>query len=171
MGLEDHDADARPATLEEETRTVIEEARMVLPGIQAFFGFQLIAVFNSRFQDLTHMEQVLHLVALLMLAVSIALIMTPAAYHRIAAKGMVSRHFVGLASRFLECAMFPLMLSITVDIFSACSIDPGQCGVRRRHRFGYGSRVLWSVVGFSLDSSSARKESARLQQPYCGLII
>jgi Family of unknown function (DUF6328) len=117
MGLEDHGADARPATLEEETRTVIEEARMVLPGIQAFFGFQLIAVFNSRFQDLTHMEQVLHLVALLMLAVSIALIMTPAAYHRIAARGMVSRHFVGLASRFLECAMFPLMLSITVDIF------------------------------------------------------
>ena len=26
MGLEDHDADARPATLEEETRTVIENA-------------------------------------------------------------------------------------------------------------------------------------------------
>jgi len=117
MGLEDHDADARPATLEEETRTVIEEARMVLPGIQAFFGFQLIAVFNSRFQDLTHMEQVLHLVALLMLAVSIALIMIPAAYLRIAARGMVLRHFVELASRFLECAMFPLMLSITVDIF------------------------------------------------------
>jgi hypothetical protein len=117
MGLEDHDANARPATLEEETRTVIEEARMVLPGIQAFFGFQLIAVFNSRFQDLTRMEQILHLVALLMLAISITLIMTPAAYHRIAARGMVSRHFIELASRFLECAMFPLMLSITVDIF------------------------------------------------------
>ena len=112
MALEDHDADARPASLEEETRTVIEEARMVLPGIQAFFGFQLIAVFNSRFQDLTHTEQVLHLVALLMLAVSIALIMTPAAYHRIAVRGMVSRHFIELASRFLESAMFPLMLSI-----------------------------------------------------------
>ena len=52
-----------------------------------------------------------------MLAVSIALIMTPAAYHRIAERGMVSRHFVELASRFLEWAMFPLMLSITVDIF------------------------------------------------------
>ena len=117
MALEDHDADARPASLEEETRTVIEEARMVLPGIQAFFGFQLIAVFNTRFQDLTHTEQILHLVALLMLAVSIALIMTPAAYHRIAERGMVSRHFIELASRFLESAMFPLMLSITIDIF------------------------------------------------------
>src|ERR1700694_4539650 len=117
MGLEDHDAEARPATLEEETRTVIEGTRMVLPGIQAFFGFQLIALFNNRFQDLTHIEQVLHLIALLMLALSIALIMTPAAYHRIAERGMISRHFVDLASRFLEFAMFPLMLSITVDLF------------------------------------------------------
>src|SRR5258708_26551399 len=117
MELKNQEANARPASLEEETRTVTEEASMVLPGIQAFFGFQLIAVFNSRFQDLTHTEQVLHLVALLMLAVSIALIMTPAAYHRIAVRGMVSRHFIELASRFLEYAMFPLMLSITVDIF------------------------------------------------------
>ena len=117
MPSEYHNATARPASLEEETRTVIEEARMVVPGIQAFFGFQLIAVFSNRFQGLTHTEQVLHLIALLMLAVSIALIMTPAAYHRIAERGMVSRHFVELASRFLEFAMLPLMLSITVDLF------------------------------------------------------
>ena len=79
MPSEYQHATARPASLEEETRTVIGEARMVLPGIQAFFGFHLIAVFNNRFQDLTHTEQVLHFIALLLLAVSIALIMTPAA--------------------------------------------------------------------------------------------
>ena len=117
MPSEYHTSSARLASLEEETRTTIEEARMVLPGIQAFFGFQLIAVFNNRFQDLTHMEQVFHFIALLMLALSIALIMAPAAYHRIAERGMVSRHFVEIASRFLEFAMFPLMLSITVDLF------------------------------------------------------
>jgi hypothetical protein len=117
MPSEYHTARARPASLEEETRITIEEARMVLPGIQAFFGFQLVAIFNNRFQNLTHAEQVLHFIALLMLAVSIALIMTPAAYHRIAERGMVSRHFVELASRFLEFAMLPLMLSISVDLF------------------------------------------------------
>ena len=93
MPSEYQNATVRPASLEEEIRTVIEEVRMVLPGIQAFFGFQLIAVFNNRFQELTHTEQVLHLIALLLLAVSIALIMTPAAYHRIAERGMVSRPF------------------------------------------------------------------------------
>src|ERR1700694_2515161 len=48
---------ARPAvkieSLDAEARYTIEEARMVLPGIQAIFGFQLIAVFNQRFHDLT----------------------------------------------------------------------------------------------------------------------
>jgi uncharacterized protein DUF6328 len=89
-----HTSTARPATLEEETRTTIEETRMVLPGIQALFGFQLVAVFNNRFQDLTSKEQVLHLIALLMVALSAALIMTPAAYHRIAGRGIISRRFM-----------------------------------------------------------------------------
>ncbi|MEO7099505.1 MAG: DUF6328 family protein [Luteolibacter sp.] len=41
---------------------LLEECRMVLPGIQALFGFQLIAVFNSRFAEaLSRTEQSLHL--------------------------------------------------------------------------------------------------------------
>jgi hypothetical protein len=73
MSSEYHTSTQRPASLEEETRTTIEEARIVLPGIQALFGFQLIAVFNSRFQDFTGIEQVLHLTALLMIALAIGL--------------------------------------------------------------------------------------------------
>jgi len=107
----------RSVSLEEETRITIEEARMVLPGIQTLFGFQLIAVFNNRFQNLPGTEQAFHFTALLMVAVAIALIMTPAAYHRIAARGTVSRQFVDLASRFLEWAMVPLMLGISLDLF------------------------------------------------------
>ena len=40
-------------TLEEEATHATDEARMVLPGIQAILGFQLIAVFNQRFEDLS----------------------------------------------------------------------------------------------------------------------
>jgi hypothetical protein len=117
MPTEYHSSAQRQASLEEETKTTIEEARMVLPGIQALFGFQLIAVFNTRFHDFTSLEQTLHLVALLFIASAIALIMTPAAYHRIAERGTVSRRFVDLASRFLELALMPLMLGISLDLF------------------------------------------------------
>jgi uncharacterized protein DUF6328 len=63
------------------------------------------------------MEQILHLTALLMVSIAAALIMTPAAYHRIAERGVVSRRFVDLASRLLEWAMVPLMLGISLDLF------------------------------------------------------
>jgi hypothetical protein len=62
---------------------LLDECRMVLPGIQALFGFQLIAVFNERFvEDLTQLERYLHFAAIGLVAVAIALIMTPAALHR-----------------------------------------------------------------------------------------
>src|SRR5205085_492366 len=117
MPSEDQTASARASTLEEETRIVIEEARMVLPGIQTLFGFQLIAVFSPRFQGFSKPEQTLHLLALLLVAVAVALIMTPAAYHRIGRRGTLSRRFIDLASRFLTCAMLPLMLAIAIDAF------------------------------------------------------
>jgi uncharacterized MnhB-related membrane protein len=85
--------------------------------LRPLFGFQLIAVFNTRFHDFSSLKQILHLVALLLVAVAVALIMTPAAYHRIAERGMVSRRSVDVASRFLESAPMPLILGISLDLF------------------------------------------------------
>src|SRR6185312_6704027 len=70
-------------SLDAAARHVLEECRMVLPGIQALFGFQLIAVFNQGFgEKLSQAQQVLHLVALVLTTLSMALVMTPAALHR-----------------------------------------------------------------------------------------
>ena len=43
---------------------LLEECRMVLPGIQALFGFQLMAVFNAKFWDLDFYHRVVHLLAI-----------------------------------------------------------------------------------------------------------
>jgi hypothetical protein len=103
-------------SLQQQAQQAIEEARMVLPGIQALFGFQLIAIFNNRFQDLTLYEQYLHFSSLLMVALAIALIMTPAAYHRIVERGTVSHFFIHLASRLIASAMIPLMFAIALEV-------------------------------------------------------
>ena len=113
-------------SLEKETENTVREARVVLPGIQTLFGFQLIAVFNHRFTDLTTFEQYLHLGALVLVAVAVALIMAPAAYHRIADRGVVSRHFVDLASRYIAAALVPLMLGIDFDVYLVCRLVTGS---------------------------------------------
>ena len=98
-------------------QATIEEARMVLPGIQALFGFQLVAAFNQRFTELSPADQTLHFAALVLTAISVGIIMTPAAYHRIAERYTNSDRFVRLASRLVALAMIPLMLAIVGDVY------------------------------------------------------
>src|SRR5437870_3944780 len=96
---------AQAESLKDQARTIHDEARMVLPGIQALFGFQLIAVFTRPFFDLDAFDRTVHLGSLLLVAVSIGLIMAPAAYHRLAETGRVTGRWVRLASRYIACAM------------------------------------------------------------------
>ncbi|CAN5505281.1 DUF6328 family protein [soil metagenome] len=104
-------------SLGEQLNTVQQEARMVLPGIQTLFGFQLIVVFSDRFKSsLSADEQLAHLAALLLIALAVILVLTPTAYHR-QASHQISEHFVKLSSSFLAWAMLPLAIGTWIDIF------------------------------------------------------
>ncbi|HEX3171872.1 MAG TPA: DUF6328 family protein, partial [Burkholderiales bacterium] len=94
-------------SLKDEITNLIEEARMVLPGIQALFGFQLIAVFNDGFKNLEPAWQYTHLAAISLVTAAVVLIMTPAAYHRFAERGVASRRFSELGSMLIAMAMVP----------------------------------------------------------------
>jgi hypothetical protein len=109
-------------SLGDQVSTIEQEARMVLPGIQALFGFQLIAVFNQGFKlSLSEFEQLLHLGALLLVALSAMLVVAPAAYHR-QANHQISQHFVELSSKFLAWAMAPLAIGTCLDVYLVSSI-------------------------------------------------
>lgn len=106
---------------------LLEECRMILPGLQALFGFQLIAVFNQGFgQKITSAEQQIHLLALALVAIAGAIVMTPAAYHRQTAPREASDGFIMLASRLLLIAMAPLMLGIVLDFYLIAHIILGS---------------------------------------------
>ena len=86
--------------------------------MQAIFGFQLIAVFSASFkQDLTQSERVLHLAALLLVAVAIALVMAPAALHRQSEPMSVSRRFIRESSLLLMASMVPLAIGMSLDVY------------------------------------------------------
>lgn len=97
---------------------LLEECRMVLPGIQALFGFQLIAVFNQGFDEkLSTGEQYLHLAALSLVALSAATLMAPAAYHRQTGPRYASEGFIRLAGSLLLIGLIPLALGIGIDFY------------------------------------------------------
>src|SRR5436190_6639245 len=92
---------SEPKELHHDAQMMLDEARMVLPGIQALFGFQLIAVFSDGFGRLANTEQLAHLGSIFLVTISISLIMTPAAYDRIVNDPTISRGFIRLASRVI----------------------------------------------------------------------
>ncbi len=104
--------------LGEAVSALLNECRMILPGVQSLFGFQLIAVYQPPFFDkLSLTEQHMHLLALGLVALSAALIMAPAAYHRQTAPWQASVGFIRLASWFLLIALIPLVLGIALDFY------------------------------------------------------
>jgi hypothetical protein len=104
--------------LTESVTHTVEEARMLIPGVTAFLGFQLIAVFNNAFsQRLTHDEQMLHIGAMLLTLVALLMLLTPAAYHRQAESGWASQGFVNLSSRLITGATPLFALGMTIDFY------------------------------------------------------
>ncbi|WP_395406782.1 DUF6328 family protein [Pseudoduganella sp. UC29_106] len=104
-------------SLKDQMSRVIEEARMVLPGIQALFGFQTIAVFNEPFKKLPMHVQDCHVGALALVVMAIALVMMPAAYHRLAEPGRVSHHAIKVSSAAICSALLPLAGGLALDVY------------------------------------------------------
>jgi len=110
-------------TLEGEVNHIIRESRMVLPGIQALFGFQMIAVFNPQFSRALPLPgQLLHLGAIVLIVCAIALIMAPAAYHRFAEPDRLSRYFADYASAMVSIAMGPLVGALAIELSLICYV-------------------------------------------------
>ena len=115
-------SDIHLETLEEQANHAIAEARMVLPGVQALLGFQLVAVFNHRFTELSSGDQKAHIVGFLLIALAAGLLMTPAAYHRQTGGEKITRHFAKLATRLIMIAMWPLAAAIAIDTYLLSSL-------------------------------------------------
>lgn len=103
--------------LDEEMRNLIEEARVILPGLQALFGFQTIAVFNERFAEIETYAKVCHLLGLACVTTAVAMAMTPAIFYR-ACAGKVTYMMAKTSSAMIRGALAPLALGLALDMFT-----------------------------------------------------
>ena len=126
---------------------LLDECRMVLPGIQALFGFQLIAVFSDGFNTrLNARGQQLHLFAIGLVAIAVVLIMAPAAYSRQTGIRDITERFLRIATRLLLMSMLPLALAICLDFYLIAGIIVGD----RAGLLAAGLFVVFLVFWFAL---------------------
>jgi hypothetical protein len=111
---------ALPPESETSLKTKIEqlltEARVVIPGGQALLGFQFVATLTKSFENLPDSLKWVHAAGLAAVALSVLLLMTPAALHRLAFHGEDDPQFFVIGSRLVVAAALPLALGISADV-------------------------------------------------------
>ncbi len=112
-------APAKPTPLEDKVEQLLTEARVIIPGAQALFGFQLSITLMSAFQRLPAESKIAHVVALCCVGLAIVLLMAPASLHRISFRGEDDPAFLKIGSTFVVTAPAPLALGIAFDTYVA----------------------------------------------------
>jgi hypothetical protein len=97
---------------------MLTEARVILPGVQALLGFQLIVVMTAAFEQLPPGFQRLHFTGLGLALLSVILLLAPAAVHRVAFAGGDDIRFHRIGTVLVTAALIPLALAISAE----CSI-------------------------------------------------
>ncbi len=103
--------------LDQKINQMLTEARVILPGAQALFGFQLAIVLTDGFDQLAMPVKLVHGAALCFIALSVILLIAPAAYHRIVYAGEDATAFHRTGSRLVTAATVPLAIGLACDVY------------------------------------------------------
>lgn len=122
----------RPQTpLHDKIEQLLTEARVVLPGAQALFGFQLSIVLTQAFEQLPAASRIAHAISIAFIAVSVMLLMAPAVYHRIVYAGEDGDDMHRTGSLLVTAATVPLAIGLAIDIHVVMAkiADSGMVGL------------------------------------------
>lgn len=89
-------------------------------GVQVLIGFDYRAVFEDRFTQLPPTVQHLKIASLSLLLISLALLLAPIPYHRIAMRG-ADKAVHGFTQKAIEWALLPFALAVSMDVLVAGS--------------------------------------------------
>ena len=69
--------------LDRELLELLNELRVLIPGVQVLFGFLLTVPFQQRFAQVDDFQRIVYFVTLLLTAARAAFLMAPSAFHRL----------------------------------------------------------------------------------------
>jgi O-antigen/teichoic acid export membrane protein len=111
-----HNARASEDEAEKLDRELIEllnELRVVMPGVQLLFGFLLTVPFQQRFGEVTDFQKAVYFATLLLTAGSAACLMAPSAFHRLTFREHQKPYLVDLATRQTIAGLVLVALAMT----------------------------------------------------------
>ena len=105
---------------------LLQELRVAAIGVQVIFGFLLSLPFYARFAALGHAQRALYLVAVVLSAVSMALLLGPVAYHRLVFRRGQKHHLVRAANVMAIAGLATVALTVAAAVLRVVSyVEPG----------------------------------------------
>jgi predicted neutral ceramidase superfamily lipid hydrolase len=139
--------ESKPQRLDRELGELLQELRVLLPGVQVLFAFLLTVPFTSRFETATQSEKALFLAALVCAALASVLLIAPSAFHRILFRErdkewmiFASNGFVITGTAFLAIAMTCALFLVSEVIYGSTLAAAVASGL------GLTFLVVWYVV-------------------------
>ena len=91
---------------------ILQEVRVAQTGVQILFAFLLALAFQARFASITDFQRNVYAVTLMLCAAATALLIAPAAFHRVVYRRRLKLHLVHAATRLALSGLVLLMLSL-----------------------------------------------------------
>jgi hypothetical protein len=115
--------------LDRELIELLNELRVVMPGVQVLFGFLLTVPFQQRFETVDGFQRDVYFVTLLLTAASAAFLMGPSAFHRLTFRAGQKPYLIQLGTRqtivgmlLLALAMNGVLLLLTDVLFHSLTV-------------------------------------------------
>ncbi|WP_304571887.1 MULTISPECIES: DUF6328 family protein [unclassified Amycolatopsis] len=155
----EHTGETRNQMLQRNVGELLQELRVAQAGVQILFGFLLSVVFTGRFHDASGFEKTLHLLAVLLTVAATALLIAPAAWHRMLFRTGRREQILRVGNRVVLVGFGCLAAAITVTValIAKVSFGPvamGLVGGMAILLFG----LLWFAVPGMLVGDQRRRD-------------
>jgi hypothetical protein len=108
--------ETRQERVNRELMELLNELRVALPGVQFLFAFLLIVPFSQQVDRITEFQRDVHFVALISAAIATALLIAPAAQHRVLFRQHDKENLLRRSNRSAAAGLVVLALAISSAI-------------------------------------------------------
>jgi hypothetical protein len=105
---------------------ILQEVRVAQTGVQILFAFLLALAFQARFADITGFQRGVYVVTLMLCAAATALLIAPAAFHRMIYRRRLKQHLVRVANRLAITGLVLLLLSMVSAVLLIMDVVLGR---------------------------------------------
>jgi hypothetical protein len=106
-----------PEDLNRELIELLNELRVVLPGVQVLFAFLLAVPFSNGWKDVTDLQRDVFFLAFLATAIASILLIAPSSYHRLRWREGDKEHLLETSNRLAIAGTAFLALGMTAAVF------------------------------------------------------